>query len=286
MEEYGLVFSGGGGRGAYQIGVWKALERLGITPYITAVSGTSVGALNAAMYASVGLERAERLWRNIRQSDITNASQAVGRVIGTVIGLAMSDDKRGRAEEAGGIVNSGLFSRDGLIELIESNGVNTGVTMSRIPCFVCCYNSTTGSAEYFDLRAYPPDTVTKLLIASSAIPGAFPIERIGKYSYRDGGLADNTPVKPLYDIGYRRFIISYLDELRVNANAFPGSEFIELTPSDAIYLGEKSGLPLSDGILDFTAEGAAERIDLGESEATAYLALNRLYHRDFMSGIK
>ena len=46
-KEYGLVFDGGGARGAYQIGAWKALREAGVK--VCAVAGTSVGALNGAM---------------------------------------------------------------------------------------------------------------------------------------------------------------------------------------------------------------------------------------------
>jgi NTE family protein len=46
----GVVFEGGGGKGSYQIGAWKAIRDMGIEPYITCVSGTSVGALNAALF--------------------------------------------------------------------------------------------------------------------------------------------------------------------------------------------------------------------------------------------
>ena len=47
MEHWGLVFAGGGGKGAYQIGVWRALRRLGLDKRISVVSGTSVGAIIA-----------------------------------------------------------------------------------------------------------------------------------------------------------------------------------------------------------------------------------------------
>ena len=50
MNKLGLVFSGGGGKGGYQIGVWKYLHEIGLDQYVTAVSGTSVGALNAMLF--------------------------------------------------------------------------------------------------------------------------------------------------------------------------------------------------------------------------------------------
>lgn len=49
-----LVLSGGGAKGAYQVGVWKAMTELGIAKDICVISGTSVGGINAALFASVG----------------------------------------------------------------------------------------------------------------------------------------------------------------------------------------------------------------------------------------
>ncbi len=61
----GLVFAGGGGKGAYQIGVWKALRETGFDRQVTAVSGTSVGALNAALFAQGDYETAEETWMDL-----------------------------------------------------------------------------------------------------------------------------------------------------------------------------------------------------------------------------
>ena len=59
-KEYGLVFDGGGARGAYQIGAWKALVEAGVK--INAVAGTSVGALNGALVCMGDVEKAEDIW--------------------------------------------------------------------------------------------------------------------------------------------------------------------------------------------------------------------------------
>lgn len=60
-EDWGLVLAGGGGKGAYEIGAWKALrERKDLK--ISAVSGTSVGALNAALFCTDDFELAEDIW--------------------------------------------------------------------------------------------------------------------------------------------------------------------------------------------------------------------------------
>lgn len=273
MEEYGLILCGGGGRGAYQIGMWRALERLGLRKYITAVSGTSVGALNAALFASVSCKRACDIWQSITPRDIADPYAATGRALGTVLGFALSDDKKAALENAGSVIKSGLFSRDGMIALIEKNGINRSVTSAEFPVFACCHNATLEKPEYFDMRAFSPDMITKLLVASSAIPAAFPIERIGRYSYRDGGISDNAPVKPLYDIGYRSFIISHLDGVHTDRSPFPDARFIELFPSGAIYLGDKNRSVLSDGTMDFDGRNAARRITIGEQETAAFFML-------------
>ena len=74
-KEYGIVFDGGGARGAYQIGAWKALHEAGVK--INAVAGTSVGALNGALLCMGDLEKAEKLWENITYSDVMEIDDAL-----------------------------------------------------------------------------------------------------------------------------------------------------------------------------------------------------------------
>lgn len=54
-KEFGLVLAGGGTKGAYEVGVWKALKELNIS--ITAIAGTSIGALNAALILQDDFEK-------------------------------------------------------------------------------------------------------------------------------------------------------------------------------------------------------------------------------------
>ena len=67
-KEYGLVLDGGGARGAYQIGAWKALKEAGVK--ICAVAGTSVGALNGALICMDDMEKAERIWSEMQFSHV------------------------------------------------------------------------------------------------------------------------------------------------------------------------------------------------------------------------
>ncbi|MCI8272280.1 MAG: hypothetical protein HFG16_08250 [Erysipelotrichaceae bacterium] len=70
MRGKALVFSGGGAKGAYEVGVWKAMSELGIDRHIRMVAGTSVGALNAALFAQGDREEALCLWSMISNAHI------------------------------------------------------------------------------------------------------------------------------------------------------------------------------------------------------------------------
>ena len=67
-KEYGIVLEGGGAKGAYQIGAWRALREAGIR--IKGAAGTSVGALNGALICMDDFEKAERIWENISYSRV------------------------------------------------------------------------------------------------------------------------------------------------------------------------------------------------------------------------
>ena len=78
-KEYGLVLEGGGAKGAYQIGAWRALKEAGVK--IKGVSGTSVGALNGALICMDDLEKAEKLWANISYSQVMDVDdELMGRL--------------------------------------------------------------------------------------------------------------------------------------------------------------------------------------------------------------
>ncbi|MBQ7917046.1 MAG: patatin-like phospholipase family protein [Firmicutes bacterium] len=231
----GLVLSGGGGKGAYQIGAWRALIETGWDSRITAVSGASVGALNAALMGCTDYAQAEQLWKNITPLQFLD------------IDLPLEGD--------------GIFSREGLIQLIRGHLDLTKMAASPRRIFA---NTTQIDGEndywarYFELNHQSPDRILKILLASSAIPVAYPSVNIDGTPHMDGGVMDNLPVKPLYDIGLRHMVVINItsdDDLLIPA-VYPGTEFVEVRPSQDI--GH-----LFDGTLDFTARGARFRMELG-----------------------
>ena len=68
MNKTAIVLAGGGSRGAYQIGVWKALREMGIDYQL--VTGTSVGALNGVLMVQQEYDKALAVWENISSQQV------------------------------------------------------------------------------------------------------------------------------------------------------------------------------------------------------------------------
>lgn len=256
MNDYALILAGGGAKGAYQIGAWRALREFGADRLIGAVAGTSVGALNGALYISGEYKKALSLWQNIRHDDILTTSQVSGSMSREdILSSLLKDNILTR-------IKAGIFSRSGLSEIIRSNLNFSAVRRSKLPLYVTLFNIKSLSAEYIRISPYDSnERIEKLLLASSSIPVVFPPEVIGGRSYYDGGVADNCPIKPLYKDGYRKFIIVWLSHdvssnMSEHLSKFPDAEIIDIIPS------EEQGNLLT-GTLDFSLSGISRRLELG-----------------------
>lgn len=278
MNGIGLVLAGGGGKGAYQIGIWKYLHECGLDQYVCAVSGTSVGSLNAALFVSGDFQRAEDLWLNIQPSQILSPRKAsVSEILGWIGKVGLTTGIRGVAAGAAAVSMQALtagvatmlgrryaFSRDGLIELIQQGLDFSVIQNSRMPCYATCLAIPECSVRRFDLRQYSAEEATTLLLASSAIPLVFDSEEFHGERYYDGGIplvGDNVPIKPIYDLGLDCIIVVHLSQDHViDHSQYPNAKIIEIVPQ--VNLGGAL-----DGTLDFSAAGSQWRIRQGYQDA-------------------
>lgn len=287
MKGIGIVFAGGGGKGAYEVGVWKYLHKAGLDQYVRGVSGTSVGALNAALFAGSSYDLAEELWLNIEPEKIlsprkvspeemirwlTNNGLVLSAPLMKGIGLAASGAVMGVEKIAHVLLTrmrtDYLFSRDGLISLIK-DGVNFNLLRDgEIPCYATCLRFPAMQVERFKLNNYSPREVTQLLLASSAIPVIFPNVEFEGATYCDGGIpvvGDNVPIQPVYDMGVDYIFVIHLSrETMTDKSKYPNSKIIEIVPSEDL------GNALT-GTLDFTPDGSSRRLQLGYSDAEKIL---------------
>jgi NTE family protein len=212
-----LVLQGGGALGAYQAGVYQALTEAGIEP--DWVIGTSIGAINAGLIAGNSLEnRMERVaefWTRVQREPLTQIPGAAS-MFGSWAANAMtiSCGVRGFFEPNPlallgmqvplGSEHAGYYSTQPLErtleELIDPVRLNAG----RPRLTVGAANVQTGQMRYFDTRDMP--LTIRHIMASGALPPAFPAVRIDEELYWDGGVLSNTPVEAVFDDNPRRSV--------------------------------------------------------------------------------
>ena len=265
-EKWALTLAGGGAKGAYQLGVWEALRKIKLEKNLIAVSGSSVGALNAALISLNDFDTAKTIWTSIMPKQFLDIN------FDTIIGPLDTLVKR--------TLTNGLCSRDGLIGIIDQYLKLDELASSHIPAYVCVskYNSDCieclndkPQAEYISLSEVTPDDAEKFLLASSAMPYIYPPEIIHGNVYRDGGLSDNVPVFPMTSVGADKLIVVKLEpDDKVDTSLYSKfNEVVEIVPSREI--GD-----LFDGTLEFNNKNVDFRILLGYYDTLRTFSL-RMY---------
>jgi NTE family protein len=209
-----LVLQGGGALGAYQAGVYQALSEAGVEP--DWVIGTSIGAINASLIAgSPRGERVERLrefWRRVETGRFMGAPLPawLGAAARNMLAVTTGVPSFFRPNPAAfvsphaplGPEAAGYYSvdplRDTLGDLLDFEALNSG----EIRITVGASNVRTGEMRYFDSRDMPIGL--EHIMASGALPPAFPAVRIDGELYWDGGILSNTPVEVVFDDAPRR----------------------------------------------------------------------------------
>lgn len=285
MNKLGLVFSGGGGKGAYEIGVWKYLKKIGLDKYVQVVSGTSVGALNTVLFGLGDVDKAELIWCQEIKYKILSAHE-----IWYYLKLFIDSIRYGDINLLGifistfhNLIKDGIFTRDGLTEIIKKYVDINNINTSKINLYAACTylppvtnnqlldiiaaKFSNSSTKYFKLNNENYNTLLDILLSSSAIPGIFPSEKINGNSYYDGGLKDNVPSKPLSDENCTHAIIVHLD---YHKKPKPNPKISENIPKVIHIFPSKDLGNLFKGTLNFSPEGVKARIALGESDAEIY----------------
>lgn len=277
MNGLGLVLAGGGGKGAYEIGVWKALNEFDITSNIVGVSGASVGALNGALFAAGDFETAKNVWENISAKKVLVGSSLRELILSRLPKIDMPHIlKNAILLSLPFLARLGVFTQSGLTELIEENLNYTGLHAFDGSVYATSvgYKGLSGmltgstAVKYFSLKGCSDDEIKTRLLASAAIPIVFEPILIDGEIYIDGGLpliGDNAPIKPLYDEGIRAFVVIHLSASNpVDTSKYPGATIVEIMPSE--YLGGSF-----DGTMNFSREKALKLMELGYCDAVRLL---------------
>lgn len=200
---YGLALGGGGSRGSYEIGVLKALQELNIE--IGAITGTSIGAINAAAYLMNDFTLMEEIWMSLnRDSLIKFESQLVPEVI----------RQRGLDFEI-------LLSL--LHEILDEETIRNHPT----DLGIVTYNLTARKPVVLFKEEIPQGKLIDYVAASANHP-SFQRLLIDGDAYIDGAVFDNIPVRPLYDRGYTEIIAVNLHTLGDRRNLSGPYQLIEI----------------------------------------------------------
>lgn len=277
MEEVGIVLAGGGGKGAYEVGAWLALDKILKECNLTCstFSGTSVGALNAALFACCTLKEVEEVWNKVTPEKILNY-----RIDEWYKKCQKNKESFSRQLETlfhtlGDIWENGFCQRNGLEDIIKGVGVDKKIDKYKV--FACYLGYEDGKTIY---KKIGNRDCVKTLLASSSIPVIFGSQHVDGKECIDGGVplwGDNLPVKPLIDKmysnpTYKKIIILHLgsdDKNYLKSINFDGCKVYHIFPSQ--------GLGGTIGTLDFCQETIQQKKKLGKEDVEKdYVYMQRI----------
>lgn len=183
----GLVLSGGGTKGIYQCGAVSALRELGRWDF-DVITGTSVGALNAAMLVQGDFDAMNEMYENLK------ASQIIRGYLPGDLSLRGIVKQWGRVKET---LNKYL-KEEGLdispfLQMVRKYYDRDRFFASPID-FGCITVTATGQKPVYVTKEMMWDHGEEWLAASASAYPAFPVKRIGSVEYVDGGYFDNSPI--------------------------------------------------------------------------------------------
>jgi NTE family protein len=204
-----LVMQGGGALGAYQGGVYEALHEAGVEP--DWVIGTSIGAINGAIICGNKPEdrlvRLQEFWRRVERapfwgdipflSDVGHRLTALSTMTNGIPGFFEGNPQAFKGSEHAGCYST-VPLRNSLIELVDFGLINGAKPRLKVGAA----QVRTSTMRYFDSRDMP--ITVDHIMASGALPPAFPPVRIDGELYWDGGILSNTPTEAIFDDNPRR----------------------------------------------------------------------------------
>jgi len=210
-----LVMQGGGALGAYQVGVYQALHEAGIEP--DWVIGTSIGAINGAIIAGNRpedrLPRLEAFWSAIEHralielpgaaADLSNAFASLTTLAQGIAPFFLPNPASWFGPHMPlGVEGAAYYTTSPLAETLRPLVDLDYVNRHAVRLTVGAVNVTNGEMRYFDSR--DERLALEHVMASGALPPAFPAVRIGGEPYWDGGIYSNTPIEAVLDDKPRR----------------------------------------------------------------------------------
>lgn len=201
-KEYGLVLEGGGAKGAYQIGAWKALREEGVK--IKGLSGVSVGALNGALICMDNLEKANEIWENISYSQVMDVDDA--KMDSIIRGDLKNINLNEVVQEGLRVIKEHGMDVTPLKNLIAKVCDEDIIRNSPMDFFIVTYSLSDRQLIDVNAKDVPEGLIPDMLLASAYLP-TFKRETLHGKRYIDGGVQDRVPLDSLINRGYQDIIV-------------------------------------------------------------------------------
>ena len=196
MAKLGLVLSGGGAKGAYEIGVYLALKKL--HKKIDIVTGTSIGAINGMFVTQKDLRGALKLWKNISFKTIYDEEEFP----------AKEDEKLSKIymQYAKGFINEGGLDIYKMKDIFDKYFKPHKFFSSNIDYGLVTYNFSKNKPVLKTKKDLTKDNIKDYILASASCYPAFKPYLIDNEMFIDGGYYDNLPINLAIDLGATEII--------------------------------------------------------------------------------
>lgn len=237
-----IVLSGGGSKGSYQIGVWRALRKLHIRYDI--VTGTSVGALNGALMVQNKFHKAIKLWSKINMQLLFGDEATNSTKITDVLNMYRINFFK----------NGGMDVKI-LEDVIDKYIDKDTFYNSKIDFGLVAVNLSGKKAVQMKKKDIPKDKLTDYLMASASCYPAFQKKDIDGNKFIDGGIFDNMPINLAIDLGADSIIAVDLCAPGVKARPKKHVDTITIKPNNKL-----------TNFLNFYEEGSIRNIKFGYND--------------------
>ncbi len=244
-----VVLSGGGTKGAYELGVWRALRELSIDYHI--VTGTSIGSVNGALMSMGNFELADKVWREMVMNDLMADPPAEkSPLLQFLETFFLPPSQRPNKLITGAVDNTPFLT------FIEKN-VDADLLMnSDVDYGLVTVRARDRKPFLLTKKQMKKEEIKDYIIASSSVYPVFPMHKIGKDFFIDGMYHDNLPIELAISMGATELIVVDL-HLKPQHPEYAGkSNVVYLTPSEDL-----------GGILVFDKKIIEKNIEMGYSDA-------------------
>lgn len=196
MKKLGLVLSGGGSKGAYEIGVYKALKKL--KKEINIVTGTSVGAINGVFVAQNDLKGSLNFWDHVTFKNIYDENEFP----------QVEDEKLSKIylQYAKSFINEGGLDIYKMKNIFDDYFKPSKFFNSNINYGLVTYNFTSKKPVLKTKQELTKNNIKDFVLASASCYPAFKPYLIDNEMYIDGGYYDNLPINLAIDLGATEII--------------------------------------------------------------------------------